>query len=116
MQKNIVSKSLSSSGKSRKRSTTEKINFRKYILRLNKSLKLKQKLSGRFLGEMDDFMCHILEMFEDNLTNLAASTYRKTLTVSQLENATRLSLPMKLDEFAIDYGRNAVSRSLRNIN
>ncbi|GBL77336.1 hypothetical protein AVEN_41762-1 [Araneus ventricosus] len=94
----------------------EQLNLQKYILQLNKDVNPGLQLSAEAVVVMDDMLHDILKKISTNLKELSECTYQKTLTVSLLESSTRLTLPTILDDFAIDYGRNAVSKSLRDMN
>ncbi|GFT18423.1 hypothetical protein NPIL_501881 [Nephila pilipes] len=89
----------------------DELRLKKCIIRMNKMQRPNLQLSSRSVEEINDFMRHIIEMFEIHLQSLMLSSYRKTLTVTQLEKVTRLCLPKILDEFAIGFGRYAVSRT-----
>ncbi|GFU47017.1 hypothetical protein TNCV_3817021 [Trichonephila clavipes] len=100
---------IDSQTRKKKRSAKGKINYQVAIRKLRKKVQPKLQLSTAALSELDKILEHVIYVFSRELIRLANVRRNRTLSVKQLECATKLCLPNSLNTNALKYARRAVS-------
>ncbi|GFU09136.1 histone domain-containing protein [Trichonephila clavipes] len=98
----------------RKRHIKRNLTFKSYILRVKRLIKPEMKLSTKALEDVDNLISSIYHMYCSELTRLSNHTKKKTLSLQQVEIATKLCIPGRLKSNAIEFSRGILNYALVN--
>lgn len=90
-------------------------SFMNATMKIKKMFQPKMQLAATTASAFDDLINHVIQRFDEELTLMNRKKESKTLTLKQLETATKLCFPKKLQKEAIDFGYFAVQEARRNM-
>ncbi|GBM91764.1 hypothetical protein AVEN_145643-1 [Araneus ventricosus] len=94
----------------RKRKQRRKeLSFKPYILKVKKTKIPNLQLSTDALDYLNNIISDIYQLYDSELKQLISHTKKKTLSIKEIENATKLCIPGKRKNKAMNYGRDCVS-------
>lgn len=91
----------------KKKRQKENPNFKNAIRKTKQRYLPKMQLATATVDIMDDFISHFLSLFDHELRAMKNVRKAKTLTVQQMEIATKLCLPKMLQARAVEFGQKA---------
>ncbi|GFY47032.1 uncharacterized protein TNIN_292271 [Trichonephila inaurata madagascariensis] len=100
--------------KRKRRQIKRKLTFKSYILRVKRLIKPEMKLSTKALEDVDNLISSIYHMYCSELKRLSNHTKKKTLSLQQVEIATKLCIPGRLKNNAIEFSRGILNYALVN--
>ena len=104
----LPSKTRRSNANICKKRQPKRKSFKNALKKIKQQINPKMQLATSTVYVLDDLMNHVLELFEKEIKSLNRVQKAKTLTVKQLEAATKLCLPKMLRKKVIEYGWLAV--------
>ncbi|GIY72996.1 hypothetical protein CDAR_602681 [Caerostris darwini] len=105
----FVTSMVKTKNRRKKKRVTGQDTYQQAIKKLKKHIHPKLKLSESFLKVFDKTLLHVTDIILKELNRLSWIRRHKTLTVQQIECATKICLSGFLSQQAVNYGRNAVS-------
>ncbi|GBN89567.1 hypothetical protein AVEN_2597-1 [Araneus ventricosus] len=92
----------------RKKQRREELSFKPYILRMKKTVTRNLQLSSETLEDLDNLVSNVYKMYCSELQQLSSHTKKKTLSAKDVESATKLCIPGKLKDKAMDCGKKCI--------
>ncbi len=89
--------------------------FKTFVRRIRKIEIPKMKLGCMASKAIEDFLSHVMAIFDEELQSLSYLSKSHTLTVRQLETVMKLCLPKYLAVVTRDFGRKAVDAYFKNM-
>nr|XP_033472478.1 histone H2B 1/2-like [Epinephelus lanceolatus] len=105
--KKAVSKSVSNSGKKKRRTRME--SYAIYVYKVLKQVHPDTGISSKAMGIMNSFVSDIFERIAGEASRLAHYNKRSTITSREIQTAVRLLLPGELAKHAVSEGTKAVT-------
>ncbi|GBN18824.1 hypothetical protein AVEN_141947-1 [Araneus ventricosus] len=87
----------------------EELSFKPYILRVKKAKTPDMKLSSNALEDLDNLISSVYQMYCSELKRLTSLTKKKTLSIRDVETATKLCIPGKRKGNAMNFGSDCVN-------
>ncbi|GIX93438.1 uncharacterized protein CDAR_476051 [Caerostris darwini] len=83
-------------------------SFKGFVLRVKHHVSPKMKLGTLTLKELDNFIVHMIDLIEKELSNLNKMNPKKTLSLEQMKTAVKLCLPANLADASDEFAKLAV--------
>ncbi|GBM28245.1 hypothetical protein AVEN_181317-1 [Araneus ventricosus] len=87
----------------------EELSFKPYILRVKKAKTPSMQLSSNALEDLDNLISSVYQMYSSELKRLTSLTKKKNLSIKDVETATKLCIPGKRKDSAMNFGRYCVN-------
>ncbi|XP_055951513.1 histone H2B type 1-A-like [Argiope bruennichi] len=89
----------------KRKQRNEELSFKPYILRMKKLKAPDMELSSKALEDLDNLITSVFQKYFSELKLLTRLTKKKTLSINDVEAATKLCIPGKRKDNAVNYGR-----------